>query len=84
VGGLGFEDDFFRVKFFSQELGELLKHGRRIGLAVIDDAQSFSFERFETGHERAVFRVYHRSRVKKLDRCHAKSLSVAAENSYRV
>jgi len=77
VGRLGSEDNFLRLEFFAHELGELLKHGRRVRLSVVDDANRFSFEGFQAGHKRTVFWIYCCSGIKEFDRRHGECLSVS-------
>ncbi len=62
---LGLEQYFFDVQPFLKQLGEFLEHIRRIGLAVVDNADNFTFERVQARHQRPFFRIYHRSWIKK-------------------
>ena len=66
MGGLGLEDHFLGGVFLLNQFGQFLKHGGGIGLAVVDDADDFSFQSVQARHQRPAFRIYCRARVEKL------------------
>jgi hypothetical protein len=70
VGWLGLEQHFGSPIFLLNQLCQLLKHRRRIRLAIIDDADDLPFQGIQSRHQRPVFGIHSRSRVKHLERRH--------------
>ena len=63
VRRLGSENNFPGIEFSLQQLGQLLKHARRVGLTVVDDSDNFSLERVQSRYQRPITGIDARARI---------------------